>query len=84
LRDATRIVAADDLFILLAWELLADGIPKRPRRSWIRCWERMREAVHPYEGTVNQVLGDGVVAVASAAPALRASRLVVREALAYE
>ena len=44
-------------------ELLPTSIPKRPGSSSIRSCERMMDAVHRYEGTVNQVLGDGIMAL---------------------
>src|SRR5215831_6130577 len=40
-------------------ELLADRDPEEARRLLDPVLERMMEAVHRYEGTVNQVLGDG-------------------------
>ena len=45
------------------------GTPGRPRprggqtTCWIPVLERMMEAVHRYEGTVNQVMGDGIMAL---------------------
>src|SRR5262249_40102174 len=44
-------------------ELLADRDPEEARKILDPVLERMMEAVHRYEGTVNQVVGDGVVAV---------------------
>jgi class 3 adenylate cyclase/tetratricopeptide (TPR) repeat protein len=44
-------------------ELLADRDPEEARRILDPVLERMMEAVHRYEGTVNQVMGDGVMAV---------------------
>ena len=44
-------------------ELLAIAIPKRRERFSTRCRERMMAAVHSYEGTVNQVMGDGIMAL---------------------
>ena len=38
-------------------------IPRRRARSSIPVLERMMEAVHRYEGTVNQVMGDGIMAL---------------------
>jgi class 3 adenylate cyclase len=44
-------------------ELLADRDPEEARRLLDPVLERMMEAVHYYEGTVNQVMGDGVMAL---------------------
>lgn len=44
-------------------ELLADRDPEEARRILDPVLERMMEAVHRYEGTVNQVMGDGVMAL---------------------
>ena len=44
-------------------ELLADRDPEDARRILDGVLERMIEAVHHYEGTVNQVLGDGIMAL---------------------
>jgi class 3 adenylate cyclase len=44
-------------------ELLADRDPKDARKLLDPVLERMMEAVHRYEGTVNQVMGDGVMAL---------------------
>jgi class 3 adenylate cyclase len=44
-------------------ELLADRDPEEARRLLDPVLERMMAAVHPYEGTVNQVLGDGIMAL---------------------
>ena len=44
-------------------ELLADRDPEDARRLLDPVLERMMEAVHHYEGTVNQVLGDGIMAL---------------------
>ena len=40
-------------------ELLADRDPEEARKILDAVLERMMEAVHHYEGTVNQVMGDG-------------------------
>jgi hypothetical protein len=40
-------------------ELLADRDPEEARKLLDPVLERMMEAVHHYEGTVNQVMGDG-------------------------
>jgi len=44
-------------------ELLADRDPEDARRLLDPVVERMMEAVHQYEGTVNQVMGDGIMAL---------------------
>jgi class 3 adenylate cyclase/tetratricopeptide (TPR) repeat protein len=44
-------------------ELLADRDPEAARRLLDPVLERMMAAVHRYEGTVNQVLGDGIMAL---------------------
>jgi class 3 adenylate cyclase/tetratricopeptide (TPR) repeat protein len=44
-------------------ELVADRDPEDARRLIDPVLERMMEAVHRYEGTVNQVLGDGIMAL---------------------
>src|SRR5215813_3873232 len=44
-------------------ELLADRDPEEARKLLDPVVERMMEAVHRYEGTVNQVLGDGIMAL---------------------
>jgi class 3 adenylate cyclase len=42
-------------------ELLADRDPEEARQLLAPVLERMIEAVHRYEGTVNQVMGDGIM-----------------------
>src|SRR5215208_6613066 len=44
-------------------ELLADRDPEEARAILDPVLERMMEAVHHYEGTVNQVMGDGIMAL---------------------
>jgi len=44
-------------------ELLADRDPEEAREVLDPVLERMMEAVHRYEGTVNQVMGDGIMAL---------------------
>ena len=44
-------------------ELLADRDPEEARKLLDPVLERMMEAVHHYEGTVNQVMGDGIMAL---------------------
>ena len=43
-------------------ELLADRDPEEARKLLDPVLEHMMEAVHRYEGTVNQVMGDGIMA----------------------
>ena len=50
-------------------ELLADRDPEEARKLLDPVLERMMEAVHRYEGTVNQVMGDGIMALFGAPPA---------------
>jgi class 3 adenylate cyclase/predicted ATPase len=47
-------------------ELLADRDPEEARKILEPVLERMMEAVHRYEGTVNQVMGDGIMALVGA------------------
>ena len=44
-------------------ELLADREPEDARQLLDPVLERMMDAVHRYEGTVNQVMGDGIMAL---------------------
>ncbi len=44
-------------------ELLADRDPEEARKLLDPVVERMMEAVHRYDGTVNQVMGDGIMAL---------------------
>jgi class 3 adenylate cyclase/tetratricopeptide (TPR) repeat protein len=44
-------------------ELLADRDPEEARAILDPVLERMMQAVHRYEGTVNQVMGDGIMAL---------------------
>src|SRR5262249_47749138 len=44
-------------------ELLADRDPEEARAILDPVLEHMMEAVHRYEGTVNQVMGDGIMAL---------------------
>jgi class 3 adenylate cyclase len=44
-------------------ELLADRDPEEARELLDPVLERMMEAVHRFEGTVNQVMGDGIMAL---------------------
>ena len=51
-------------------ELLADRDPEEARGLLDPVLEKMMEAVHRYEGTVNQVMGDGIMALFGAPLAL--------------
>src|SRR5262245_1974153 len=44
-------------------EFLADRDPEEARGLLAAVLERMMEAVHRYEGTVSQVMGDGIMAL---------------------
>ena len=55
-------------------ELLADRDPEEARKLLDPVLERMMEAVHRYEGTVNQVMGDGIMALFGAPRRPRGSR----------
>jgi class 3 adenylate cyclase/tetratricopeptide (TPR) repeat protein len=44
-------------------EIMADRDPEEARKLLDPVLERMMEAVHHYEGTVNQVMGDGITAL---------------------
>ena len=55
-------------------ELLADRDPEEARKLLDPVLERMMEAVHRYEGTVNQVMGDGIMALFGAPGGPRGSR----------
>ena len=55
-------------------ELLADRDPEEARKLLDPVLERMMEAVHRYEGTVNQVMGDGIMALFGAPRGPRGSR----------
>jgi class 3 adenylate cyclase/tetratricopeptide (TPR) repeat protein len=44
-------------------ELLADRDPEEARKILDPVLQRMMDAVHHYEGTVNQVMGDGIMAL---------------------
>src|SRR5437870_5195337 len=51
-------------------ELLADRDPEEARKLLDPVLELMMDAVHRYEGTVNQVMGDGIMALFGAPLAL--------------
>jgi class 3 adenylate cyclase/tetratricopeptide (TPR) repeat protein len=59
-RKQVTIVFAD---LKGSMELLADRDPEDARKILDPVLERMIEAVHLYEGTVNQVMGDGIMAL---------------------
>jgi len=64
-------------------ELLADRDPEEAHKLLDPVLERMMEAVHRYEGTVNQVMGDGIMALFGAPlahedPAVRACYSALR------
>src|SRR5262245_57473096 len=44
-------------------ELISDRDPEDARKLLDSVLERMMEAVHRFEGTVNQVMGDGIMAL---------------------
>ena len=44
-------------------EMLADRDPEEARKILDPVLERMMDSVHRYEGTVNQVMGDGIMAL---------------------
>ena len=51
-------------------ELIADLDPEEARRLLDPALQIMMDAVHRYEGTVNQILGDGIMALFGAPLAL--------------
>jgi class 3 adenylate cyclase len=55
-------------------ELLTDRDPEEARKILDPVLEHMMEAVHRYEGTVNQVMGDGIMALFGASLAPRGPR----------
>jgi class 3 adenylate cyclase/tetratricopeptide (TPR) repeat protein len=59
-RKLVTVLFAD---IKSSMEMLAHRDPEEARRLLDAVLERMFEAVHRYEGTVNQVLGDGIMAL---------------------
>src|SRR5881628_633466 len=59
-RKLVTVLFAD---LMGSMELLADRDPEEARRLLDPVLERMMEAVHRYEGTVNQVMGDGIMAL---------------------
>ena len=59
-RKQVTVLFAD---LKASMELLADRDPEDARKLLDPVLERMMEAVHRYEGTVNQVMGDGIMAL---------------------
>ncbi len=59
-RKQVTVLFAD---LKASMELLADRDPEEARTILDPVLERMMEAVHRYEGTVNQVMGDGIMAL---------------------
>ena len=57
-------------------ELLADRDPEEARKLLDPVLERMMEAVHRHEGTVNQVLGDGIMALFGARAVTASGRAI--------
>ncbi len=55
-------------------ELLVDRDPEEARKVLDPVLELMMEAVHRYEGTVNQVMGDGIMALFGAPTVAATSR----------
>jgi class 3 adenylate cyclase/tetratricopeptide (TPR) repeat protein len=66
-RKQVTVLFAD---VKASMELIADRNPEEARRILDPVLERMMEAVHQYEGTVNQVMGDGIMALFGAPLAL--------------
>src|SRR5262245_2615844 len=59
-RKQVTVLFAD---VKSSMELLADRDPEDARKLLDAVLERMMEAVHCYEGTVNNVMGDGIMAL---------------------
>jgi class 3 adenylate cyclase len=59
-RKQVTVLFAD---LKASMELLADRDPEEARQLLDPVLERMMAAVHRYEGTVNQVMGDGIMAL---------------------
>ncbi|PYO57746.1 MAG: hypothetical protein DMD83_07610 [Candidatus Rokuibacteriota bacterium] len=59
-RKQVTVLFAD---LKASMELLADRDPEEARKLLDPVLEHMMEAVHRYEGTVNQVMGDGIMAL---------------------
>jgi class 3 adenylate cyclase len=63
LEGERKVVTVQFAGLKSSMELLADRDPEEGRRLLDPVLERMMVAVHRYEGTVNQVLGDGIMAL---------------------
>ena len=59
-RKQVTVLFAD---LKASMELMADRDPEQARQFLDPILERMMAAVHRYEGTVNQVMGDGIMAI---------------------
>ncbi len=59
-RKQVTVLFAD---LKASMELLADRDPEEARQLLDPVLDRMMDAVHRYEGTVNQVMGDGIMAL---------------------
>jgi class 3 adenylate cyclase/tetratricopeptide (TPR) repeat protein len=59
-RKQVTVLFAD---LKASMELLADRDPEEARQLLDAVLERMMTAVHRYEGTVNQIMGDGIMAL---------------------
>ena len=59
-RKQVTVLFAD---MTASMELMAARDPEEARKILDPVLERMMEAVHRYEGTVNQVMGDGIMAL---------------------
>ncbi len=66
-RKLVTVLLAD---LRSSMELFADRDPEEARKLIDPVLERMMDAVHRYEGTVNQVMGDGIMALFGAPLAL--------------
>ncbi|MBI2750163.1 MAG: AAA family ATPase [Burkholderiales bacterium] len=66
-RKLVTVLFAD---LKASMELLAESDPEEARNLLDPVLEQMMEAVHRYEGTVNQVMGDGIMALFGAPLAL--------------
>jgi class 3 adenylate cyclase len=66
-RKQVTVLFAD---VKSSMELLADRDPEEARKLLDPVLELMMEAVHAYEGTVNKVIGDGIMALFGAPLAL--------------
>jgi hypothetical protein len=70
-RKQVTVLFAD---LKASMELLADRDPEEARKLLDPVVERMMEAVHYYEGTVNEVRGDGIMALPSPTRTTRCER----------